>query len=355
MQPTTILDQATFDELINTLEPFLIDPNQRQALLWSAFHNSPLYRQINFAGSSHIFTINLVNTLLQYGADEQGRHPMMPLFAVIRAQVGSNKQQKIDQLQQQLQLHLSQKGWIACARCRTTNRTTAQFCRSCGHTLKPPIFGGRQVQRLVAARPRLPPRALLAMTGLVLLSVLGWAVGQFAREGTLAPAGTPVQAAATVTTSPGVAVGATPFATLAVPPTPGAAAPFVLFSGDPRSSSSLCRGFQSQCAFADCDFLVKLIEGPGCVEGDDDRIVPGLYRVTLTGRGSILAGRMTSTDPLFPVPADGYAVTLSGAYTFCWPGWRAATEPFGILAVVQEALPNRIDQVEIRYLGAACP
>lgn len=77
--------------------------------------------------------------------------------------------------------------------------------------------------------------------------------------------------------------------------------------------------------------------------------------MTLEGSGLVLAGRMANTDSLVPVPADGYNVTLSGSYTFCWPGWRSGAAPFGILAVTQIQLPNRIDHVEIRYVGATCP
>ncbi len=98
-QPTIIVDQTTYDELIHTLEPLLIDQTQRQALVWSAFHNSPVYRQIDFAGAARPFTINLVHKLLDFGEVASGQHALMLLLDVIHNQVGYNKQQRIRRLQ----------------------------------------------------------------------------------------------------------------------------------------------------------------------------------------------------------------------------------------------------------------
>ena len=114
MQPTIILDQTTFDELINTLEPWLIDQNQRRALLWSAFHNdSSLYRQIDFTGAAHPFTVNLVNTLLTYGEIRSGQHALIALLNAIQQQVGVNKQQRIKRLQALLAPHAPYLSWWA--------------------------------------------------------------------------------------------------------------------------------------------------------------------------------------------------------------------------------------------------
>ena len=114
MQPTIILDQTTFDELINTLEPWLIDQNQRRALLWSAFHNdSSLYRQIDFTGAAHPFTVNLVNTLLTYGEIRSGQHALIALLNAIQQQVGVNKQQRIKRLQALLAPQLKTRLLIA--------------------------------------------------------------------------------------------------------------------------------------------------------------------------------------------------------------------------------------------------
>lgn len=444
-------------ELVNVLTPYMATEQERQAKLRLALPNAA-YQQINFHGPAGVFTANMVNTLLQYGEDAQGKQTIIAVLDVIHDQVGGNKQRDIDQLRQRLLAHFQPASWVACSRCGVSNRTNAKFCRGCGKTLSVIPQSGTNALPKLAFQRVVAPSWVMISGGIIVLMALIWVswpligrnnnptsssqpftyavtvkdeasgqpihsaevrievIGQAPQaeytdnngytrifisaemaeqparltvaadnyttatynidlwperlpdEMRLALSGLP-SATATLASAPAGATAspvvlatntspANPGTTAAAPttPTPGSgSAPFVLFSGDPRANNPLlCRGFRSDCNFASCDSFVKLIEGPGCLEGEDSRIVPGLYEVALEGSGSMIAGRMGGGTDLFPVPVDGIPLTLSDSYTFCWSGWQSSTQPFGILLVNQTQLPNRVDHVEIRYLRPDC-
>jgi hypothetical protein len=64
-----------------------------------------VYRQINFEGPATTFTVNLINELLRYGDIAPGKPALVALLAVLREQVGIDKQQAIDVLMAQFLDH----------------------------------------------------------------------------------------------------------------------------------------------------------------------------------------------------------------------------------------------------------
>ena len=139
----------------------------------------------------------------------------------------------------------------------------------------------------------------------------------------------------------------------------------LLFDQDPRidrrqgqrnPNAPLCSGFDSDCSFGDagCTTKQRLVWGPYCREDRYPYIQPGLYRVSLDGEGAVQAGATDyelSGQQHFSLGSQKF--DLPGAYTFCWPGWKAGST--GFETIVEPAAPGaRVDHITLEYLGRSC-
>ena len=139
----------------------------------------------------------------------------------------------------------------------------------------------------------------------------------------------------------------------------------LLFDQDPRidrrqgqrnPNAPLCSGFDSDCSFGDdgCTTKQRLVWGPYCREDRYPYIQPGLYRVSLDGEGAVRAGATDyelSGQQHFSLGSQKF--DLPGAYTFCWPGWKAGST--GFETIVEPAAPGaRVDHITLEYLGRSC-
>jgi len=135
----------------------------------------------------------------------------------------------------------------------------------------------------------------------------------------------------------------------------GAQSPFVLYDGDPRSSSNqLCSRFRTDCGFGDnCAFDQRLVYGPYCRSEDYPNIFNGLYRVRLEGSGPVDAGA-TDYGPAQETWSFGkQRLNLPGEYTFCWPG--RASNGYGFEIMVKNIGQSaRVDRITITWLSDSC-
>ena len=92
------LDQTTQQELIATLTPFMIDHNERQALLHEALGNAPILQRIDFSGAADTFTVNMVSNLLYH--DQASA--IIALLLVVRRKIGSTKGREINRLRRKV-------------------------------------------------------------------------------------------------------------------------------------------------------------------------------------------------------------------------------------------------------------
>jgi hypothetical protein len=66
------LDRDTLSELTTLLSSLLEDEQGRRALLHQALTGSPVLKRIDFTGPTEPFTVNMLNTLANYGEVEPG-------------------------------------------------------------------------------------------------------------------------------------------------------------------------------------------------------------------------------------------------------------------------------------------
>ncbi len=137
----------------------------------------------------------------------------------------------------------------------------------------------------------------------------------------------------------------------------------LLFDQDPRidrrqgranPNAPLCSGFDSDCDFGNCPFNYRLVWGPFCDEERYPVAQPGAYRVTLYGRGRVLAGATdygASGGEEFSLGRQ--TLTLPGSFTFCWPGLQPGGTGFETL-VKSRSSGARVDRLTLEYLGANC-
>lgn len=138
----------------------------------------------------------------------------------------------------------------------------------------------------------------------------------------------------------------------------------VLFDQDPRidrregrrnPDAPLCSGFDSQCDFGDssCPLNERLVWGPFCREDAYANISPGLYRMTLYGRGAVRAGATDYNVTRQTFGFGSHDFSLPGSFTFCWPGLEPGGT--GFETIVHSRSKNaRVDQITLEYLGADC-
>lgn len=127
--------------------------------------------------------------------------------------------------------------------------------------------------------------------------------------------------------------------------------------GRPNPNAPLCSGFDSgtdsRCHFADCPVNDRLVWGPYCREDRHPTIRPGLYRVTLFGRGEVTAGATDygATRQMFSMGAN--ELSLPASYTFCWRGLQPGGAGFETI-VLGRSRDARIDHLRLEYLGSDC-
>ena len=196
----TVSEATIREELVKILIPHMTSSQERQANLHLALPNAA-YRRIDFQGSAHLFTVNLVNTLLQYGEIAPGKQALVAVLEVIHAQVGADTQYKIAHVRSLLLKYFLQ---VLCEYCHTSNRPKAKFCRSCGKELPAtPTPQSAQTGQLRRVWPVSPPILIRIIIPLVIAGAI-WGIGPLFQRTSVTPPITTAQIA-TGSTSPAVA------------------------------------------------------------------------------------------------------------------------------------------------------
>lgn len=136
----------------------------------------------------------------------------------------------------------------------------------------------------------------------------------------------------------------------------------LMFDQDPRierrrgsrnPNAPLCSGFDSECDFANCPVNYRLVWGPYCREDTYSYIKPGLYRVTLFGQGTVMAGATDfgSSNQMFSIMSRN--LRLPASYTFCWTGRQPNGTGFETV-VLSRSSNARIDHLRLEYLSDDC-
>lgn len=129
-------------------------------------------------------------------------------------------------------------------------------------------------------------------------------------------------------------------------------------SGRRNPDAPLCSGFDSDCNFGQgssrCQSGARLVYGPFCREDSYEQIRPGLYTVTLYGRGEVIAGATdyeASGRERFSFGSQ--RMSLPGSYSFCWPGLEPGGT--GFETIVEPVSNNaRVDHITLQYMGPDC-
>ena len=84
---------------MSLLSPLLKNESEQQALLTLALgRDATILGQIKFGGQVEVFTLNMVNKLLDFGEIEPGKQALWALLEVARDRVGVDRQARIDAL-----------------------------------------------------------------------------------------------------------------------------------------------------------------------------------------------------------------------------------------------------------------
>ena len=142
----------------------------------------------------------------------------------------------------------------------------------------------------------------------------------------------------------------------------------LLFDQDPRigrrqgkanPNAPLCSGFDSDCDFGDrsCELKSRVVWGPYCGENRYDYIRPGLYRVSLYGKGQVRAGATDYelTRKQFSLSQKDFTLspTQPSTYTFCWAGQQSGSNGWEAVVTAQNQ-GVRVDRVTVEFLGDNC-
>jgi hypothetical protein len=90
-----VIDQETFNELVDFLVPFVETERERQSLIHEAFVGIKSKPSIDYSGTSHEFCVHLIRRLDNYGQIKKGIYALEALLEAIEKQVGVDKQEKI--------------------------------------------------------------------------------------------------------------------------------------------------------------------------------------------------------------------------------------------------------------------
>ncbi|MEM7537521.1 MAG: hypothetical protein AAF639_35450, partial [Chloroflexota bacterium] len=128
-----------------------------------------------------------------------------------------------------------------------------------------------------------------------------------------------------------------------------------LFNDNPSNNvrgqnAYFCSGFVSECNFANCPRNYRMVYGPYCRNSDYPYIIPGEYKVSVSGTGRVRIGATDfgQTSQLFGF--GSYDVTLPASYTFCWRGRQPGG--YGFETIVQSmGGASSVSRISIEYLG----
>jgi len=99
---TTSLPPDIFQRLVQFIQPFMIDPDEREAWLTQAFYiRAPrIFEQIDRHGAPRVFTVNCVRFLIDYKclAEPKREHSVSVLLNALRMGCGDDKNKEIDSL-----------------------------------------------------------------------------------------------------------------------------------------------------------------------------------------------------------------------------------------------------------------
>jgi predicted acylesterase/phospholipase RssA len=101
------MEKDLFDQIIEFLLPEMDDANDRKTLVRSALHKSPALLKIQWGGPARPFTVQLVRLLDQFGEVTPGKPAVVALLEEARAQVGADRQARIDKLLARLKTRTS--------------------------------------------------------------------------------------------------------------------------------------------------------------------------------------------------------------------------------------------------------
>lgn len=87
------MDKSLFDRIVTQLMPEMDSISRRQALIHGALFGSPVVNQIDWSGSAHDFTVQLVTRLHKYDASA-----VIAVLEELHAQVGTVRQAEINAL-----------------------------------------------------------------------------------------------------------------------------------------------------------------------------------------------------------------------------------------------------------------
>lgn len=90
---TILMDKLLFDRIVNQLVPEMGSIASRQALIQSALFGSPVVNQIDWSGTAHEFTVQLVTRLYKYDVSA-----ITAVLHELHTQVGSLRQAEIKDL-----------------------------------------------------------------------------------------------------------------------------------------------------------------------------------------------------------------------------------------------------------------
>lgn len=91
-------DKKTFDETVSLLLPYMSEISGRRALVESALFGCRILSSLDWSGSPHVFTVQLVRTLLNFGQCEPGHPAIVMLLEEVWQQSGHDKHPLIERL-----------------------------------------------------------------------------------------------------------------------------------------------------------------------------------------------------------------------------------------------------------------
>ncbi|MCU0500119.1 MAG: hypothetical protein MUF87_22445 [Anaerolineae bacterium] len=91
------INRDLFDQLVEVIEPHVIDPDQRAELVYRNLYDSPILREIKLEGTPRSFTLHFVATLLNWDEGES----LLPVLSDLKERKGET--QRLNQLLQALE------------------------------------------------------------------------------------------------------------------------------------------------------------------------------------------------------------------------------------------------------------
>lgn len=93
-----MLTKDLLDQIVAVLLPVMDDAQARKALVENALYGCPALQTIRWDGPAKSFTIQLTRLLDAFGEIEKGRPAIVAVLEEVRAEVGADRQARIDEL-----------------------------------------------------------------------------------------------------------------------------------------------------------------------------------------------------------------------------------------------------------------